>query len=170
MAAKLSNDEELLLVMIKRSIVFQEDNSNQADRCDTSDEGDLNETEQSWKHLLRIDSTSTQQHLWDKCFQVITPTWPNGQTTDSWREQQWAAQNVNSCGVLAFIIYQCCWVYKMLFRSNSGNSESQRLQTVLKHSQSQPSFIGFYSTAWISAELQRNLLQPVAMIGHQTSQ
>lgn len=33
--------------MIKRSIVFQEDNSNQADRCDTSGEGDLNEMEQS---------------------------------------------------------------------------------------------------------------------------
>lgn len=81
--AKLSTDAELLMVMIKHSIVFQEDNSNQADRCDTSDEGDLNEMEQTWKHLLRIDSTSTRRNLWDKCFQVITQTWPNGQTTDS---------------------------------------------------------------------------------------
>lgn len=129
--AKLSTDAELLMVMIKHSIVFQEDNSNQADRCDTSDEGDLNEMEQTWKHLLRIDSTSTRRNLWDKCFQVITQTWPNGQTTDSWSEQQMSSSKCEFLrGPGIHYIYQCCWVYKMLFRSSSGNSERlQRLQT-----------------------------------------
>lgn len=44
---------ELLLVMMKSPLF-----PNQEDRCDTSDEANLNETQQSWKQLPRIDSTS----------------------------------------------------------------------------------------------------------------